>query len=92
MEYQINLVVVHRGGPRLASFVELGIWDYCFNFFDSFPEIHVDAIENRLFDNHIHVNVSFPAESIIGDSLLPHCSLHCLLDIIVSYSAVRLDK
>lgn len=41
MQYQINLLVVHRGRCRLASAGEWGIWDYCFNFFDSFPERHV---------------------------------------------------
>ena len=29
-EYQINLVVVHRGGPRLAFFVKWGLWGLLF--------------------------------------------------------------
>ena len=41
MKYQINLLVVHHGGPQLVSLVEWGVWGYCFNFFDSFPDIHV---------------------------------------------------
>ena len=79
MEYQINLVVVHRGGLRLASSVELGTRDYCFNFFDRFPEIHVDAIENPFFDNRIHVNVSFQQRASLVTAF-------CLIALFVFFS------
>ena len=47
---------------------------------------------NRSLLNCIHVHVSFPAESIMGDPLLAHCTLDFLLDMIVFYSAVKMDE
>ena len=84
MEYQINLLVVHRGVTSLASSVEWGVCDYCFNSFDSFPDIHAYAIENPLFDNLIYVDVCFSGREhrSVGDSLLPHRTLGFPLDIV----------